>query len=474
MGFVANARRWSKETFGQSDLGDKRLEERLIEYGALQAAAPAASTNQLSGGDAVVAEGLYRFLRNDRVQPDGIAEGAFLHTADLCRDRELVLLLEDSTALGYTHSVAKDLGDIGGPKGSKTRGMYVHSALAVDAFNGDILGLLDQHRWIRPEQRPGREKRNQVPYAEKESFKWQRCSQEMARRLGRMEQVISVCDREADIHEYLQYKLGEKQRFVVRGSYDRCVHGEDAHLFGSVRSWPVMGGWVVATSQRGAWKGPKGTRAARKARQAHLEVRFGRMTIAMSASNKSKTPERTELPVYVVDVREPHPPPGEAPMEWFLLTSEPILTLEDAQRILRFYERRWLIEEFHDAWKNGCGVERRRQQAPDNLERLAVILAFIAVYILQLRALRDEARKTPCDRILSEMQWHCLWASRHPGKKLPKRAPPIAWATEAVAALGGWRDTKRNGRMGWVSLWRGWDKLQERVQGWRLAGELAR
>jgi hypothetical protein len=122
--------------------------------------------------------------------------------------------------------------------------------------------------------------------------------------------------------------------------------------------------------------------------------------------------------------------------------------------VLRIYERRWIIEEFHDAWKNGCGVENRRQQEPDNLERLAVILAFVAVYILQLRALRDEAPTTPCDRILTQAQWQCLWAKSsfcrmgHRGHRCPRgleghKANRENRLEEPLARLG---ETRRKGR----------------------------
>ncbi|ERM53293.1 hypothetical protein P780_16965 [Vibrio mimicus CAIM 1882] len=52
---------------------------------------------------------------------------------------------------------------------------------------------------------------------EKESFKWQRASQNMAQRLGsHMSQVVSVCDRESDLIEYLQYKLTTNNGLFVR------------------------------------------------------------------------------------------------------------------------------------------------------------------------------------------------------------------------------------------------------------------
>ena len=52
----------------------------------------------------------------------------------------------------------------------------------------------------------------------------------------------------------------------------------------------------------------------------------------------------------------------------------------------RVAQLRWKIEEFHLAWKSGgAQVEKQRMQTADNLERMAVILAFVAVRLLQLK-----------------------------------------------------------------------------------------
>ena len=46
----------------------------------------------------------------------------------------------------------------------------------------------------------------------------------MAKRLHtKIADVISVCDREADIYEYLRYKLNHDQRFVVRSIQSRQI-----------------------------------------------------------------------------------------------------------------------------------------------------------------------------------------------------------------------------------------------------------
>ncbi len=48
----------------------------------------------------------------------------------------------------------------------------------------------------------------------------------------------------------------------------------------------------------------------------------------------------------MVYVREANPPAGEEPIEWMLLTNEPVVTLDDAWRVISWYEQRWVIEEY--------------------------------------------------------------------------------------------------------------------------------
>ena len=77
-----------------------------------------------------------------------------------------------------------------------------------------------------------REQHATRPYEEKESVKWQTASESMTQRLqSKMVDVISVCDREADIYEYLLYKLNAQQRFVVRSMQSRCIEESEDKLY---------------------------------------------------------------------------------------------------------------------------------------------------------------------------------------------------------------------------------------------------
>ena len=136
-----------------------------------------------------------------------------------------------------------------------------------------------------------------------------------------------------------------------------------------------------------------------------------------------------------------------------------------------YYEYRWLIEEFHKAWKTGCHVETRRLQSLGNLQRFIAVTAPIAVRILALRTLAHANPSAPCTQHLSDDHWHCLLAKTAPERRPPRCPPSMHTAVLALAKLGGWRDTKRNGRIGWRPLWRGWTQLETLVEGWRLARE---
>ena len=160
-----------------------------------------------------------------------------------------------------------ELGDLGGKVDSQKRGFIVHSVLLLAADGGRTLGLLEQARWCRPvAQRGQRQTRDERAYAAKESFKWQRASERLARRLGATQaRVISGCDRDADVYAYLQHKVSHAERFLVRASWDRRVAGEAAHLFEALERAPLLGSQVVSVPQRGGAQ-------ARRARCAHLEI----------------------------------------------------------------------------------------------------------------------------------------------------------------------------------------------------------
>lgn len=470
---ISDAATWAAATFAASQLPDRRLHDRLISYGGAQAEEPAATTSAICKGDPAAREGAYRFLENPRVQPAGIELGPISKTKEDCAGRNVVLLIQDTTSASVKYRPLAD--EIRSP-GSPT-GFMVHSTLAVDGETGYPIGLLDQQRWIRI-PKAAREGSAAKPTEPKESARWQDAAMRAKEVLvsgaapiaGRM---VSVADREADIYSLLRWHIDEGVGFVIRSRHNRAQSDSSGiRIWDSMDGFEFFGTREVTIPQRGAQGASlnQKARSARKKRIAKTEL-WGRRAVSIV------DPQAVGNPVIVnaVLVREVDPPDGEEPLQWRLLTGEPVDTLQDVVRVVRYYEQRWTIEEFHKIWKTGCRVESRPLQDPETIERMLVITAAIGVRLLQLHRLTNasNADDISCNEVLNEDEWRCLWATVETKAPMPTNPPAANWALRAIAKLGGWYDTKKTGRVGWQTIWRGWFKLQEYVVGWRAARSLS-
>lgn len=459
---------WAEDLFGGCELGDKRRTKRLVKLASGLSAHIGKSVSAVCEGDEASLEGSYRFIRNDDIDAHAIGEGAYKAVAKKARESERLLALEDTTTLGYSHGVVEELGDLGGPANGFKKGFYAHSILLVDADKKQTVGLIEQTLWKRAgEARGKRHARAKTPYKEKESYKWEAASEKMTHRLeGTIDKVISVCDREADIYDYLVYKCEHNQRFIVRARHDRSVSGLGETLSEAFNAAPKLGSYELCVYQKGG----------RQARTTKINVH--------SCAVKIRSPfcrDAEPLILNMVVAIEDKKASEQEAISWVLLTTEAASSYAEAKEVVTNYVMRWRIEEFHKAWKTGAGAERQRMQAADNLGRMLVILSFIAVRLLQLReALESESENKskamesmPCTTVLSEEEFKVLWfASQKKGQKKkgpPKTKPNLVWAYREIAKLGGWSDSKRTGRASWLTIWHGWFRLKERLEGFLAA-----
>ena len=140
---------WSRRLFGDCELGDARRTDRLVSVVALMLRQMGMSLAKSCEGDSAALLGSYRLLRNDGVSPDAIREGAFAKVAQQAHERALLLAVEDSTSVSYTHAVAAGLGTTGSQKEAKCKGFLVHAVLLLDAGSEDTVGLIEQRDWCR-------------------------------------------------------------------------------------------------------------------------------------------------------------------------------------------------------------------------------------------------------------------------------------------------------------------------------------
>lgn len=479
-----NASAWALDLFADAQLGDLRRTKQAISVAAMLAEGAGSSLPAIASGDSARYEQLARFTRNQETDAFELLRAGCDATArKVVKSSGDIVIAGDTTTLSYSHKSIRDsLGHVGGPKDSKGRGIIVHNALAVSAANGEVLGLVDQMYACRDDATYGRKhERKQRPPEDKESFKWEASFRSVWERLHTVApRLVFVNDREADVYHYIMCLVDEDARFVVRGEHDRCLETTDGTLDTVIANAAVQGFATVFIEQKGA-------RPARTAR-----VALSSVTVTLRPP-KNACEALPSLPVNVVSVKEVAPPEGQQPVSWTLLTREAVESLEDLANIVRYYNLRWPVEEFHKCWKSdGTNVEALRMQTRDNLLRVAVPMAFVAVRIMTLRDgyLREQFRKRlpqlenhpepeidaravpVCTDVLTDLQWQVLWLLLNKNKELPTKTPDLQWAMRSIAKLGGWLDTKRTGRPGYPTLWKGWRKLSDAVEATQLAQHL--
>ncbi|USE36407.1 transposase DNA-binding-containing protein [Endozoicomonas sp. SCSIO W0465] len=133
---------WSELTFGCADLGDTRRTKRLVKVAAELSAHTGNSLSSSCEGYTALVTGAYRLIENEAVKPEAIAEAGFQATAKIARQSRLLLALEDTTTLGYKHAVRSELGDLGGPEGSKTEDSTSTLSSWLMRIQSEALGLL--------------------------------------------------------------------------------------------------------------------------------------------------------------------------------------------------------------------------------------------------------------------------------------------------------------------------------------------
>ena len=156
--------------------------------------------------------------------------------------------------------------------------------------------------------------------------------------------------------------------------------------------------------------------------------------------------------MWLVHAVEVNPPAGVEPIEWILFTSMPVESFADAWRIISYYEKRWLIEEWHKALKTGCRVECRQLKCKESLERITGLLSVVAVRLLQLKS---EARTNPERPARQIVPWHwikMLIAARKRMKNVTATTMTVGQFYRELAKLGGFLGRKSDGEPGWITI----------------------
>jgi hypothetical protein len=413
--------------------------------------------------------GFIRMLKNPRVRERPPMAEVCADTVRRLAPLGRALAIHDTSEMVFGGEVRRDgLGRLH----AHTQGFLAHTCLAVEADGrrGPV-GVLSLEAVVRAET-PFTDKGSLNRYDDpfRESQRWHRGVRAAEKAVGRAGVLLHLFDREADDYLLLLQMRDEHCAFIVRQRVDRVLSRElvtdtvrTARALVHVAAVPVVGR-AASISRRSKRRSPDELKRhpARDAREARLEVEA--MRVSVQRPKPLAATFAPSVPLNLVHVREVDVPAGEAPVDWWLWTSEPIDTPEQVLQIVDWYCARWVVEEFFKVLKTGCRYEDRQLESFDALWIALAVLLPIATRLLQLR---HAARETPTRDAREIVSVEAIDVLRASGRCRLPETPNAHEILLAVAAMGG--HIKSNGPPGWLVLWRGMRDLETQLVGWRAA-----
>ena len=412
---------WAENEFGGAPLGDKRLSNRLVEIGTDKAMNPGGAYSSAVGGDWPKVKAYYRLI--DKPDDSAISMSNILlphreQTIRRMKAENTVLCIQDGSSLNYNSlDQCEGLGVIGSNQtGAISRGLHMHSMLAVTTA-GLPLGVL-RSECTAPEPKPKDDDRpaSAIPIEEKKNLCWIEGVRDCMDIKAQMPHtsLINVMDREGDFFEMFddQRCNSSSVDLLVRAKHDRSTTGE-YKLFETARQSPIQTQIKIKIPRQSARskKSKQKARAKRPMRIAQVSVRFTHVELKPPPYNKDKD----TIAIGIVHVSEDNPPADAEPLEWFLLTTIDLKSIDDILNCVQWYCLRWRIEDWHRVLKSGCGIEKIAHKTAERLRRAVAINLVIAWRIMLMTLLGRDAPKLPPEVLFSDLEIEVLRA--HAKKK---------------------------------------------------------
>lgn len=443
--------RWSEEEFGCVDLGDARLERRLLQV-AVRVAESSGGTVASVFRVPAERQAAYDLLSNPRVDWEAIGEASHVATVLRTVGEEFVIVAEDGSSLNIADEAhTKGTGPVG-TRSAGARGFQVMNLIVVSR-KGVPLGLCGQGWWSRAET-PATKSNKSRSTEEKETKYW---GIEMAKATDLFIQHAPgtkpwyQIDRGGDAWPVLVAAMADNQWVTIRSSSNRrlvdAVDGTRQYLHEMLAKAPLLGGYLLPV------KGGHG----RAARTARMQVRSALVALHML---DDKTSQHHDVEVWCVwTVEAGTTPAGEKPLEWMLLTTRPVRTFTDATLTIYGYSLRWRVEEFHKAWKTGaCNVEDLQLRSARAIRGWCTVLGADAMRLLRMTYLAREEPTRPATEEFTLDEIHAVYLARSAtwnGKLVPTIGKMVGW----IAEIGGYAQSKSGGPAGVTILARGWDRV---------------
>ncbi len=459
---------WVEEELEVINLGDKRLNSRVIHIVETLGLAPGRTIPQSfqSWGEM---KACYNFFSNDLVSDEKILAPHIEKTIERIREYPVVLLPSDTSDINYT---TKKVMEGKERLDNKQNGLWLHPTIAVTPERL-TLGIVDVNFWHRePEvatkDSKSRTARDKAPIENKESYRWLQSylkACEIAREVPET-QIVNITDREGDLIEIFeasteQAKQGSFAYFIIRSQYDRLLEEKDEETNKIQKKLRQRLKETASLGEIEFTIPPTEKRTGRKVKQ---QIK------AVSVTLKPKNKKVKKIKVNALMALEENPPEGEDPLIWIFLTNLPITDFESVCKVISYYLCRWEIELFFKVLKSGCKVEERQLHTTDRMKRLISIFLIISWRVMFTMMLGRVCSSMLASEVFEEAEWKSVYKIANNKKTLPRKPPKLGEFIIMVATLGGYVDRKGAEPPGVKTMWKGMARMVDFAIAWEAFG----
>lgn len=210
-----------------SKFGDTRLDKTFSELLEAMSSRYSVVLRQLSQDNNEEVR-FQNFIKNPKVTPNRLLEQ---HWSGIQSDwsKDHVLVVNDTSTLSFPYREDREeLGSVGGRQSKskpKYTGFDVHPSIFVNATHGGLQGLggldilktpLAKTTIEQLERQLRRKSLPQLPFEEKERYKWFRSPMKAIANAPKAKQYTLVGDRETDIYDLIYRTLEQKQAILLK------------------------------------------------------------------------------------------------------------------------------------------------------------------------------------------------------------------------------------------------------------------
>lgn len=460
---------WVEEEFETINLGDKRLNKRVIHITETLGLAPGRTIPQSFKTWAEI-KACYNLFNNDLISYEKLLAPHVEKTLERIREHPVILLLSDTTDANYTTKIAMEGKE---RLDNKQNGLWIHSTIAVSPERL-TLGIIDVNYWHRQKEvaekdSKSRNTRDKAPIEEKESYRWLKSYLKACEIVQKSPetQIVNITDREGDIIEIFeasvnQAKQGNAAYFIIRSQYDRLLEEKNEatnkikkKLRQKLKEEASLGEveFIIPSTEK------------RKGRKVKQQIKA--VTVTLTPAHKGAK----KIKVNAVMALEENPPKEEEPLMWILITNLAVNNFDDVCKIIKYYLCRWEIELFYKVLKSGCKIEERQLQTANRMQILIVILMILAWRVIYTMMLGRVCSEMSVNEVFEEAEWKAVYKIVNGKKALPRKPPKLGDFIVMVAILGGYIDQKGAEPPGVKTMWKGMARMVDFAIAWEAFGK---